>query len=62
MTGSPGWKMGKYWIPSVPLTQEIVETAFKKAGITVTVEKIGAPPEIRGGYDGMLVYSGIKTR
>lgn len=62
LNGSTGWKMGQYWIPSVPLTRETVEKAFKKAGVNITITKTETPPEIRNGYDGMLIYSGIKTR
>jgi hypothetical protein len=60
MMGSTGWSMGTAWLPAFPVTKEIVENAFKKAGVYIHVSQIDAPPGLRDGYDGMLVYSGIK--
>jgi hypothetical protein len=61
MLRSTEWKMGRYWQPElVPLTKELVENAFKKAGVDITVTKLDAPPAIRDGYEGILVYTGIK--
>lgn len=63
MLGSSEWRFGQYWQPdNTPLTKEFIEQSFKKAGIDIKAEKLENPPAIRDGYDGILVYTGIKPK
>jgi len=60
MGGATSWQMGKSAIPAVPLSVKDVQDAFKEAGAYVQVDKIKAPPGIRDGYDGVIMWSGFR--
>ncbi|HEY9746388.1 MAG TPA: hypothetical protein V6C99_09240 [Oculatellaceae cyanobacterium] len=60
MAGSTGSYIGKCLLPGVPLNEETLKKAFEKAGVRIIVSRLKTPPQLREGYDGILVYYGIK--
>jgi hypothetical protein len=66
--GSRGWPAGVSWLPAAPITKEVVEESFRKAGAYVNVTLIDQSPrawddetDTRNEFDEkILVVSGIK--
>jgi NNMT/PNMT/TEMT family len=60
MAESKGYEVDGTWFPALPVTVEDVRKCFEECSISeLNVVMTETPPEVRPGYNGMIVATGI---